>query len=512
MRPLVITAAILLPLIAASAWHAGQAAPVRQLLLASAAPPAGTPGASAAPADPQPLVAAPEPAAIVTYAPMLAAVSPCVVTVYSSRLVEPPAGADLKDLGEDPAFQQFFSPFFGDVHAQPRRERGLGSGVIVRSDGYILTNNHVVEGADEVRIGLGDGSADIPATVVGGDPMTDLAVLKIAPAARHLQPIRLGASSRSQVGDLVFAVGNPFGVGETVTMGIISAVGRGGMHIEDYEDFLQTDAAVNPGNSGGALVSSDGRLVGINTAIVSPSGGNNGVGFAIPSDLAASVMSSIIATGTVARGFLGVLTQTITPELEAALHLNSTQGALVGDVVPGSPAAAAGLQSGDVITRIDATPVTDPRHLRLVIGAMAPATRITIDISHGGQRQSLALTLAATPHPSVPTGAAPASLAPSTQLGLRIGDLAEPLRQRLGAPADVQGVVVEAVDEDSPAADAGLEPGDIIIAVAGQPVGDAGDLAKRLHGASGDILLRIWSKGARHFAVIRTPLPAAKQP
>ncbi len=450
----------------------------------------------------------PEPQAIATYAPMLAVVSPCVVTVYSTRTVKPEVeGNPLHGLDQDPFFQRFFGPQFLQPDQEPRRERGLGSGVIVRKDGYILTNNHVVEGADQVKIGMGDGSADIIAKVVGTDPQTDLAVLKIDPGSLPLPVLAMGSSAGARVGDVVFAVGNPFGVGETVTMGIISAVGRGGMHIEDYEDFLQTDAAVNPGNSGGALVTSDGRMVGINTAIISPTGGNLGIGFAIPSDLARKVMDSIISTGSVRRGYLGVMVQSITPELEAGLHLGSSRGALVGDVVPGSAAAAAGLQAGDVITKINETIITDPRHLRLLIGGMPPGARISLTYLKSGKEQVVSLALKEQT-PSVAAAVGKEALAPEHQLGLSIHALDSQLREELKAPADVHGVVVTAVHDGTPAQDAGLEVGDVILAINEQPVEDVDAAAGLLKSGAGNLVLRVWSHGMRHFAVISTePAP-----
>src|SRR5262249_48275966 len=253
-----------------------------------------------------------------------------------------------------------------------QREHSLGSGVIVSSDGHILTNNHVVNGATEIKVSLPD-KREMDAKVVGTDPKTDIAVLKID--AKDLPTLPLGDSTKMRVGDFVIAVGNAFGVGEAVTMGIISATGRGGLGIEDYEDFIQTDAAVNPGNSGGALVNVNGELIGINTAILSGGGGNVGVGFAVPVNMARTVMNQIIKTGRVTRGWLGVAIQPMTPSIAKAIGVSGeSQGALVADVAADSPAARAGLVKGDIITELNGQAVTDSRALSLKVSEMAPGT------------------------------------------------------------------------------------------------------------------------------------------
>src|ERR1051325_1800946 len=306
-----------------------------------------------------------------SFAPVVKRVAPSVVTIYSTKNVE--NRFRNSPLFDDPFFRRFFG--FGDGDEEngdeptppPRggrrrpggggggggrgggrqfQEQSLGSGVIVSSDGYILSNNHVVEGADEVKVSLGEGRADLVAKVIGTDPPTDISVLKVD--AKDLTPVTITDSANLQVGDTVLAVGNPFGVGQTVTMGIVSAVGRGGFGIVDYEDFIQTDASINPGNSGGALVDVEGRLIGVNTAIISGTGANMGIAFAVPANMARSVMDRIIKDGRVIRGFLGVGIQPVTPELAQMFNLPNQSGALVSEVRPKTPAAQAGIEAGDV--------------------------------------------------------------------------------------------------------------------------------------------------------------------
>ena len=278
------------------------------------------------------------------FSPVVRSAAPAVVNISSSRVVN--------TQGDEEVNNTFLKKFFGEEFSQQfrvpreRHEHSLGSGVIVNSIGYILTNSHVVDSATDIKVALSD-AREFDGKVVGTDPGTDIAVVKIA--ADHLSTLPFADSSKVEVGDLALAMGNPFGVGRTVTMGIVSAIQRGGLGIEDYEDFIQTDASINPGNSGGPLVNVRGELIGINTAILSPSGGNLGIGFAVPSNMARNVMDQIIKTGKVTRGFMGVSIQDITPDIATAMKLNVRKGALVGGVEPNSPAARAGLQPGDVI-------------------------------------------------------------------------------------------------------------------------------------------------------------------
>ena len=319
-----------------------------------------------------------------SFAPVVKKVLPAVVKISTSKVVKTAEG--FGGQGQmDPFFRQFF---FGDQNGgrfnipQQQLEQGVGSGVIVSPEGYILTNNHVVDGATDVQVTLAD-KREFKARVVGRDPKTDIAVLKID--GENLPTIMLGDSSKLQVGDYVLAIGNPFGVGQTVTMGIVSATGRGGLGIEDYEDFIQTDASINPGNSGGALINDRGELIGINTAIISHgSGGNQGIGFAVPVNLAREVTDQILKTGKVTRAYLGVSLQDVTPAIAKAFDAKGEQGALVGDVSPNSPAQRAGLERGDIILDVNGKPVSDTNQLRMSISMMQPDSTVTLRVLRNG--------------------------------------------------------------------------------------------------------------------------------
>ncbi|HEY9173833.1 MAG TPA: Do family serine endopeptidase, partial [Verrucomicrobiae bacterium] len=340
--------------------------------------------------DNSPLPADARPA--LTFKPIVKKVTPSVVNIYSAKTVrQTPAFAPFFD---DPFFRQFFGVPFENVPRE-RREQSLGSGVIATEDGYILTNNHVVDGADEIKVALADDKSVYDAKVIGTDPQTDIAVLKIE--GKNLPAITITDSDQLEVGDIVLAIGNPFGVGQTVTMGIVSAKGRGGMGIVDYEDFIQTDASINPGNSGGALVDAAGRLVGINQSIISRSGGNQGIGFSVPINLARYVMERLIADGKVTRGYLGVMIQPVTPDLAKEFKLPDNTGALIGDVTKDSPAEDAGLKEGDVIIEFNGKKVTDSRHLRLLVSQTAPGTKADVKLLRDGKEKNLTVKLGELP-------------------------------------------------------------------------------------------------------------------
>lgn len=421
------------------------------------------------------------------FAPIFKPALPAVVSITSSRIVKVPQ----MPFFNDPFFQQFFGRQFPRM-PQQQRERGLGSGVIVSADGYILTNNHVIDKATDIRVTLPD-KRQFVGKVIGADPQTDIAVVKIA--ATGSPTIALGDSSKLQVGDYAFAIGNPFGVGETATMGIISATGRNGLEIEDYEDFIQTDAAINPGNSGGALLNARGELIGINTAILSGgSGGNQGIGFAIPINMAKHVMDEILQHGKVVRGYIGVGVQEVTPDLAKAFNVPAEKGALVGSVQPDTPGSKAGLRRGDVITELNGQPISGPNDLRLKVGSLTPGTTIHLKVDRNGELRDVSLTLAEAPTDKG-GGAIGGSAENSPMRGVQVDELSADVRQQLGLGPDVKGVVVTAVPEDSPAADAGLQTGDVIEQVNRQPVNAVADYERLIRQAGKQSLVLLVNRG-----------------
>ena len=385
---------------------------------------------------------------------------------------------------QNPFFNDpFFRRFFGEEERRlpapkERREQGLGSGVIVSADGHILTNNHVVEKADDIKVLLPD-KRTFTAKVVGTDPKTDVAVIKID--ATNLPVLAWGDSSQLQVGELVLAVGNPFGLNQTVTMGIISAVGRANMGIVDYEDFIQTDAAINPGNSGGALVNLKGELIGVNSAIFSRTGGNMGIGFAIPSNMAKSVMNSLVKHGKVVRGWLGVSIQEITLDLAKEFAAPDTRGALVAEVMEGSPAAKSELQRGDIITAYNGVAVNDPAHLRSLVADTTPGTGVTVTLLREKRTKDVRLTvqelpkdIASSTRPEPSNGRGEHALA---------GVTVESLSTREGRRSRSEdGVMVSEVRPDSPADRAGLKEGDILREINRKPVRTVQDFERLVNG------------------------------
>jgi serine protease Do len=442
---------------------------------------------------------------ITTFAPVVEKVASSVVTVFTTQTVS--RGQTALPLTDD-ALRQLFG---GQVPQRQGKQtlQGLGSGVIVSPDGYILTANHVVSGADEIMIGLGNDLRRFKAKKVGTDPGTDVALLKID--ENNLHSVNFADSDKARAGDVVLAIGNPFGLRQTVTMGIISAVGRGGMGIVDYENFIQTDAAINMGNSGGALVDIDGRLLGINTAIFTRSGGNQGIGFAIPANLAREVMQSLRDKGRVVRGYIGTSVQTLTPEIADAMKLKGQPtGALVGEVEPNAPAAKAGVKTGDVITAVNGKSIKDPRELRLMIGSMAPGTKAHIEINREGQGKTFDVQLA-----EMPPGAAEEGSSTSSEEtaqpekttvfgGVAVANLTDDIRTALNLPKDVQGAVIADIDAESPAAKAGLREGDVIQEVNKQPVKSAKDMlaiSKKLK-PNEKILMRVYSQGRSGYVAL----------
>jgi serine protease Do len=443
---------------------------------------------------------------VTTFAPMVKKVTPSVVKVYVTAKVKNVAQEMPKGFGNNPWLRRFFGDDFdmeqfGHGRGMPQpKQHGLGSGVVVTDDGYLLTNNHVVENADEVKVALNDGR-EFTAKVVGKDPKSDIAVLKID--AKNLPAIEIADSDKIEVGDVVLAVGNPFGVGQTVTTGIISATGRGNLGL-DYEDMIQTDAAINPGNSGGALVDADGRLIGINTAIISRSGGNQGIGFAVPANLARSVMESLIKDGRVVRGFLGVNIQDMTPTLAKEFGLDETQGALVGGVTPKSPAEKAGLKSGDVIVAFDGKTVRDGRHLKLQVAQTRPGATVPVKVIRDGKEKTLDLTVKELPGSEVASKSRDANSDESSDAlnGVAVSDIDAAARQQFKLAEDVKGAIITDVKRDSASYEAGLRPGDVIQEINRKPVKNAEDAVKLTENAKDRTLVRVWSKGGSRYIVV----------
>jgi serine protease Do len=376
--------------------------------------------------------------------------------------------------------------------------------VIVSTDGHILTNNHVVEGADDITVTIGNNRKEFKAKKIGTDPGTDLAVLKID--GQNLPSITFGDSDKIRVGDLTIAVGNPFGLTQSVSMGVISAMGRGGMGIVDYENFIQTDASINPGNSGGALVDIEGRLIGVNTAIFSRSGGNQGIGFAVPANLAHSVMESIIKNGRVVRGFLGTGIQPLTEDLSEAFKLKDLSGALVSGVEPKSPAARAGIETGDVITEVNGKKVEGPRELRLMIGGIAPGSKVDIKLARNGEQKVVTAELAELPADkrAIAQTGEPKSTDPDVLDGVTVSDITPDLAKELEIPENTKGVVITNVEPDSPSAAAGLRRGDVVHEINREPVTNAQqavDMSEKLK-TEKRVLLRVSSRGASRYVVV----------
>jgi len=441
-----------------------------------------------------------------SFSPVVKKVAPSVVNVFTTKTVRNPMPENTPFF-DDPFFRRFFGQPFGDEggRRQPRtfKERSLGSGVIVTKDGYILTNNHVVDGADEIKVARDKDKKQFTAKVVGRDPKTDIAVLKIE--ASEMPFITFADSDKLEVGDVVLALGNPFGIGQTVTMGIVSATGRGGMGIEDYEDFIQTDAAINPGNSGGALVDAEGRLVGLNTAILSRSGGSQGVGFAIPANLARSVMDQIIEKGKVERGFLGVGIKDLTPELARQFNVpDNTSGALVTQLEDRSAAAEAGVQSGDVIIELNGTPVKDRRNLQLMVGRLSPGDKVSLKVLHDGKEKMFTVTLKEMLEQKLASNDTSSEPNDSDALnGVAVGDIDAAARSRFNIPDRVKGALITEVDPDSASYEAGLRPGDVIQEIDHKRVINAAAAVEvSKHVKTNQVLVRFWSRGASDYVVV----------
>lgn len=423
-------------------------------------------------------------------------VKPAVVNISTVR-TEKVENMPLSPFLEDP----FFRKFFGDQFRHQERPRehkseSLGSGVIVSPEGYILTNNHVIKNADTIKVLLSDKSEHI-GKVIGSDPKTDVAVIKID--AKNLSSLTVGNSDKLKVGEIVLAVGNPYGLNQTITMGIVSAVGRANVGIADYEDFIQTDAAINPGNSGGALVNVKGELVGINTAIFSTTGGYQGIGFAIPSNMVKVVMNSLIEKGKVIRGWLGVSIQEITPELAKQFQLDKDYGTLVADVIEGSPAEKAGIIHGDVIIEFGGKPVDEPYNLRNIVARTQPGTEVEMKVIRDRETKTFKVTIEELPteEQKVPTEFK------NALRGVSVMNLTPDVYRQLNVPEKIRGVVVSAIEEGSPAGRK-LMRGDIILEINRKAISSTDDYEALVSKIAPDtnVLLLVFRKGSTIFVTV----------
>jgi Do/DeqQ family serine protease len=411
-------------------------------------------------------------------------VTPSVVSVYTTTKVAESA------FDGDP----FFEDFFGR-RGRERSGQSLGSGVVVSAKGYVLTNNHVVANGTDIKVALNDGR-ELPATVVGTDPKADVAVLKLKGNPGKLKPIEIGDSGKLRLGEVVLAIGNPFGVGQTVTMGIISAKGRQNVGIVDIEDFIQTDAAINPGNSGGALVNLKGQLVGINTAILSKTGGYQGIGLAIPTNMARPIMDSLIAKGKVVRGWLGVSID----------ERENEHGVKVQTVVNGSPAAKAGIKPGDVLLRVGDRSTDNIHLLRNAVAAYEVGKAVKVEFMRGGKHQTVDVVLSEQPENAERLAESSGGLNPGgnpVKLGIRVTPLDKALRQKLAIPRDVtSGVVVTEVSRGSAGEQIGLQPGDVIVQVNRTAIKSARQLDEQYKKATGKLALLLYRDGSTVYVVV----------
>jgi serine protease Do len=413
-----------------------------------------------------------------------------VVNISTTKVVQ----RQLSD--EERMFRRFWGLRGGD--RDETRASSLGSGVIVSSDGIVLTNNHVVDGATAITVKLADGR-ELLAALVGADPRADLAVLRLQGKPEGLKAIPLADSDKVRLGEVVLAIGSPFGLAQSVSMGIVSAKGRADVHIADYEDFIQTDAAINPGNSGGALVNLRGELVGINTAIASSSGGSQGIGFAIPANMVQPIVKSLLESGRVVRGYLGVGIQALTPELRQAFAADAQGGVLVTEVQAGSPAELAGLRRGDVVVELAGKPMDSPRRFRNLVAQAGAGTKLAISVQRQAQRLQLLAELAEAPDPR-----AAAQVAPQGGLagkGLQVQPLTPQLARRQGLPANLRGLLVTDVEPQSPAGLSGIQPGDVVLEADRRALAQPSDLQAALKG-NRSITLLIWRDGRAAYLAL----------
>lgn len=403
----------------------------------------------------------------------------------------------------DPFFQRFFGGRMPGQGGGTQVEQALGSGVIVRSDGHILTNHHVIDGAEDIKVDLSNKQT-YSAKLIGSDAPSDLAVLKIS--ASGLPVLALGDSDKVRVGDICLAVGNPLGIGQTVTSGIISAKGRNtGLSNGSFEDFLQTDAPINRGNSGGALVNTNAELIGINSQILSTTGASIGIGFAIPSNMAKTVMDQLISRGKVQRGQLGVTVQPVTSDIAASLGLKQTKGVLVSSVVPGRAADKAGIKAGDVITAMNGKPVDDTNSFRNAIAATAPGTDVTLTVVRNGAEQQVRAKLDELSAETTAGEQGGGTGGQSGSLGITVQPITPDIAQQLQLRPGVQGVVVTDVDPSGAAAEAGIQPGDVISEINRQPIRSPGDIRPALQKSAGRPALLLVNRGGQNIFITIRP-------
>ena len=471
--------------------------PCEDLGTGAAAAPAGVPAEASAPSPVEHVVVTADAADDLQKAFKRAIVKagPAVVSIYSTKTIS---------LRRPRGFGDPFFDSFGPPEGFPRelRQQGLGSGFVIDAEGHILTNAHVVEGADEIKVELAD-EREVSATVVGIDLPTDLAVLKVD--AEGLTPVELGDSDTLEVGDFVLAIGNPFGLPQTVSAGIVSAKGRANMGIVDYESFIQTDAAVNPGNSGGPLIDLDGRVVGVNTAIASRTGGSDGIAFAIPVSMAKDIIDQLRGEGRVVRGHLGVVISELTPELADSFGFEGKQGLIVQDVTRGSAAAEAGLRAGDIVLRLDGEPVAAVAVFRNAVARRRPGQSVELEVWRDGKTRTFTVRLGEVPGAAERIAAGGGKAGPPRELGLGLHDVTPELQRQLGLP-EAKGVVVTSVVPGSIAAAAGLQPGDVIEEVGDAEVKSAAQAAKLLREADvgKGVRLRVGRSGTGRFVVLRS--------
>ena len=467
--------------------------------------------------DPAPV--APKPGFVTTFAPIVEKVAPSVVTVSTSKMV---TGAQRRQnpMLNDPMFRRFFGIPEPDENEEaapapkrrggkaekPRKEMmGLGSGVIVSPEGHILTNNHVIEGADEIIVKLGKNSHEYKATKIGTDPDSDLAVLKIE--GKDLPAITFADSEKVRVGDVVLAVGNPFGFTQSVTTGIVSALGRGMKELNlSFQNFIQTDASINPGNSGGALVDTDGRLIGVNTAIYSRTGGNQGIGFAVPGNVARDVMDGIIKNGRMIRGYLGLNLQEMDEDLAKEFKIEGDKGALVGGFPKdgNSPAQKAGIKEGDVVVALDGKQVEGREDLIKIVSAKPPGTEVNVKLLRDGKETVVPVKLGERPPQDKIAKVEPADTDPDVLDGLFVENIDAEMRKKFDIPENAKGVVVTKIDPDSACYAQGIREGDVIHEINREAVGNAKQAVELSEKVKKDkkVLLRVSSKGASKFIVI----------